>query len=306
MGRALSLHLKRGGYSVRSALREATANTSGDVVSVGNISGRTDWLAALKGVDFVVHLAGIAHRPYGSVSAETFREVNTEGTASLASACVRRSVKRIVFVSTVKVFGDKSEPGKPFTKESPLYPEDDYGRSKRDAETELVDLCRGTGTEYTIFRPPLMYGPGVKANFRKLMSAVDKGLPLPFRNANNRRSILYVQNFCDLIATRLEHPEAANRVFLPSDSTDLSTADLVECIATAMGKKPRLFSFPRSALVSVSGVVGRAEVVSRLLDSLQVSDNELKGILGWEPPCSTADGVATTVADYRESDGRTS
>jgi len=283
------------GYSVRGSTREQCETPGQDYVSVGGLSATTDWSAALAGVDYVVHLAGIAHVPPGDVSADRYYEVNAAGTEALARAALEHAVRRFVFVSSIKAFGEQSSQGKPFDVETQPQPMDAYGASKLDAEKRLAAVCADSAMEYVIIRPPLIYGPGVRANFETMMNAVRKGLPLPLGSVNNRRSILFLDNLCDLIALSLQHPRVNNRVLLPTDERDCSTPELISLIAEALHRRPPLFPFPVALLKLLAVATGRRALVTRLLGSLQMKDTHLRDTVNWRPPFTTQEGITRTV-----------
>ena len=305
VGQRLLGHLSGREYSVRGSVRSGNEADHRNSVVVGDLSATTDWSAALEGIDYVVHLAGIAHRPSGTVAAHRYHEVNADGTEALAKAAIEASVRRFVFVSTVKVFGEESRPGEPFGVTTVPSPSDDYAASKLAAEDKLKVLCESRGMEYVILRPPLIYGPGVRANFLALMNAVQRGLPLPFGGISNQRSLIFLDNLCDVIKLCLQHPNAGNRILLPADEKDLSTPELIELIANALEIKPRVFSCPRSVLTVLAAVTGRRAMLSRLLGCLQVEDDFLRYVLRWSPPTKTEQGIVATSKYLPEHRGRT-
>ncbi|MDX6017296.1 SDR family oxidoreductase [Shewanella indica] len=251
------------------------------------IKDDTDYSVALSGVDVIVHLAARVHimNDTSLDPLREFREVNTAGTMNLARQAVKAGVKRFIFVSSIKVNGESTEIGKPFTESDDRCPEDFYGQSKSEAEVQLLELAEQTGLEVVIIRPTLVYGPGVKANFASLLHLVSKGLPLPFGSVkDNKRSLVSVTNLVDLIITCIDHPKAANQVFLVSDDHDISTVEMVKHMSQALGKSSRLLPVPLWCYRLVGKLTGKMGVVDRLIGSLQVDITHTKNTLGWTPP----------------------
>jgi nucleoside-diphosphate-sugar epimerase len=284
-----------GSYNVRAAVRHNNHGLSAGVkaVIVGEIAPNTIWEHALTGLDVVVHLAARTH-----VIVETahdplteFRRVNVGGTLSLARQAGTAGVRRFIFISSVKANGETTNLGKPYTPDDVPAPADAYGISKLDAENGLRQLARDTGMEVVIIRPPLVYGPQVKGNLLRLLSWIDRELPLPFANVDNRRSLLNVHNLVDLIVSCIKHAEAKGQIFLASDGEDLCTGDLVRRLAAAMGKNPRLFPVPLQLTHSILRLLRRDDLWARLFASLQVSDDRTRTLLGWRPPVSMAEGL---------------
>lgn len=297
VGKGLILALAAQGIAHRAATRSG----EGGSIAIGNITASTDWSKALVGVDAVVHLAARVH-----VMNETdadpdtaFDQVNLHGTTNLARQAAEAGVRRLVYVSSIKVNGEKTSIGKPFRAEDVPAPADPYGRSKWRAELALRQLAGDTGLELTIIRPPLVYGEGVRGNFGALIRLVDRAIPLPLGAIDNRRSMVGLDNLHSLIITTLSHPAAAGRVFLVSDDRDISIRTLVELIGQALGRRPLLLPFPPSLLHGLAGVVGQGGAAQRLLSSLQVDITDTKGALGWKPASSVEKGVTEAVVAYR-------
>ncbi len=271
-------------------------------VAVGSICGETDWSKALQGVDVVVHTAARVHMLNdAAVDPMTeFQTVNVEGTINLAQQAAQCGVSRFIFISSIAVHGLTSGQ-KPFSPADKPDPHDAYGFSKYEAEKGLVRICSETGMEQVIIRPPLVYGPGVGANFLRLLKLADCALPLPLGGIVNRRSPVFVGNLCDLIRVCLTHPAAANQIFLVSDDQDVSTPGLVRRLAAEIGRPDRLFPVPTSLLRIAGGVTGRSGEIARLCGSLQLDISCTKQILGWAPPFTMDAGIEATVKDYMES-----
>jgi nucleoside-diphosphate-sugar epimerase len=250
VGSALCELLARAGYRVRRALRAGRSASAEDVV-VGEINAETPWPEALAGVKLVVHLAARTHvMKRSDADLAEYRRVNVDGTRRLAEEAARVGVRRFVFLSSVKVNGEVT-PDRPFSENDPPAPEDAYGETKREAEELLKALGREHGMDIVVLRSPLVYGPGVKGNFERLMRLVASGLPLPLGSAANRRSLVYLGNLADAILSCIQRPQAANRTYLVSDGEDLATPELVTALAHALQVKPRLVRCP-FALVRIA------------------------------------------------------
>lgn len=279
------------------AFRAAGRTAAPGLVATGPISGATDWKPALDDVDTVIHLAGRAHvlTEKAEDPEAAFREVNVAGTGALARQAAAAGVRRFVFVSSIKVNGETTAPGHPFTPADPPAPEDAYGRSKAEAEAALFTIAAGSGMEVTVVRPPLVYGPGVGANFRLLMRWAQSGLPSPFGACDNRRSLVYVGNLCDLLLRAATHPAAAGEVLLVSDGEDISTRDLFSHLARLQGRRPLQVPLPPRWLKAAARLSGRQAMACRLLDNLQVDIGLTTTRLDWAAPSSLAAGLQATV-----------
>lgn len=261
-----------------------------------------DWAFGLADVEVVVHVAARAHvlASEGNEGLSLFHKINVDGTLSLARQAADRGVKRFVFISSIKAMGESTEIGQPYCAEGKLQASDPYGLSKKAAEEGLSALCADTEMELVIIRPVLVYGPGVGANFLKMMQWTRRGIPLPFGAVRNKRSFVSVDNLVDLLVVCTAHPLAANRVFLLSDGEDLSTGDLLLRVASAMGKSSRLISVPVFFLRMIAHCVGQDALFQRLCGSLQVDMQQTCEVLGWRPPVSVDTALAQTVNYYRE------
>ncbi|MGV3727534.1 UDP-glucose 4-epimerase family protein [Hydrogenophaga sp.] len=226
-----------------------------------------------------------------------YREVNVQKTLSLAQKAASCGIRRFIFVSSVKVNGESTEATHPFTAHQAPAPLDPYGISKMEAEDGLRQIARETGMEVVVVRPPLVYGPGVKANFAALMRAVQRGLPLPLGAVtHNRRSLVALDNLVDLLITCIDHPAAANQTFLVSDGEDLSTTDLLRRMSRAMNVPARLLPVPPALLKLGAGLMGKRDMAQRLLGSLQVDITHTRETLGWAPPISVDEGLRRAAA----------
>ncbi len=280
------------------SVRRAAGLTGTTVVEVGDLTAQTDWSLTLAGADAVVHLAARVH-----VMKETeidpltaFRAVNVDGTLNLARQAAVAGVKRFVFVSSVKVNGESTPPGRAFTEADEHSPQDAYGQSKYEAEQGLRQLSACTGMEVVIVRPPLVYGLGVKANFASLTRAVQWGIPLPLGAVHNQRSLVALDNLVDFIVTCITHPQAANQTFLVSDGHDLSTTELVRGMAQAAGVPARLLPVPVWALQAGASLLGKGDALQRLCGNLQVDISKARSLLGWVPPVSVEEGLRRAMA----------
>jgi nucleoside-diphosphate-sugar epimerase len=301
IGTALSHGLVARGHSVRAVVRGAGAPLA-DLpglhrVAVRDIAGEIDRRVLLEGIDVVAHLAAVAHR---AADAAEIRRVNVEGATRLADAA-SGLVRRFVFLSSVKVHGEDSGNASYTEVDAPL-PEDTYGRSKLEAERALTAIAERAGMELMVLRPPLVYGPGVKANFLRLLSWVDSGLPLPLASVHNRRSLIYVGNLVDAIARCAEHP-AVRGPFLVSDEESVSTPELVSRIARALGRPERLVPTPPVLLRVAGMIVGRRDEIRRLTGSLVVDSSRARRLLDWRPPYALDAGLAETARWFRSTRG---
>mgnify|MGYP001027013263 FL=1 len=301
VGSQLVPDLRRAGWVVRAAVRSGGVALPDGVepVVVGDLATAPDLRGAFAGVEAVVHLAGRAHvmRETASDTEAAFRGANVDATRHLARQAVAAGARRFVFLSSVKVNGERTA-DRPFTETDPPAPEDAYGRSKWAAEQALHEIATATGLEVVIIRPPLVYGPGVKANFLRLLRLVERGGPPPLASVRNRRSLVSLWNLCGLIVAAASHPAAAGRTFLVSDQRDLSTPDLVRAIAVAMGRPARLYPCPVAILRVAARAIGQAAAVDRLVDSLQVDSGEAGRRLGWVPKVGVEEGLQRTLAWY--------
>jgi nucleoside-diphosphate-sugar epimerase len=259
-----------------------------------SLSSDTDWTNALRNVKQVVHLAARVHimNDTSSDPLAEFRRVNVEGTANLARQAAAAGVQRFVFLSSIKVNGEFTVAGQPFTADDVPAPQDPYGISKHEAEQSLRQIADETGMEVVIIRSPLVYGPGVKANFAAMMRWLARGLPLPLAAATqNRRSMVALDNLVDLIVTCLHHPAAARQTFLVSDGEDLSTVDLLRRMGVAMGRAARLFYVPTACLKLAAKLVNKPGIYQRLCGSLQLDITKTRQMLGWAPSVSVNEGL---------------
>ena len=260
----------------------------------------TDWAEALSGVAAVVHTAARVHimNDLAQDPLVEFRRVNVAGTLALARQVVEAGVRRFVFISSIKVNGEQTLPGRAFAADDVPKPVDPYAMSKHEAEEGLRRLSQESGLEVVIIRPVLVYGPGVKANFLSMMRWIHRGTPLPFGAIHNKRSLVALENLVDLIMTCLHHPLAANQTFMVSDGEDLSTTALLRRVAWALDKPARLIPVPAKILGGVARVLGKGDFVQRLCGSLQVDIIKTRELLGWTPPVSVDEGLEAAAAHF--------
>lgn len=301
------------GSLVRGALRKnGEVPAKVEPVVVGEINGSTDWDSALRDVDVVIHLAARVHVMHDKAAnpLDEFRKVNVAGTERLARAAATSEVKRLVYVSSIKVNGESTlTPRTLSPSPSPVNvggehnvfsesdipsPQDPYGVSKWEAEQALHRVSAETGLEIVIVRPPLVYGPGVKGNFAQMMRVLAKGIPLPLASVRNLRSLVYVENLADALIVCATHPEAAGQTYLVSDGEDISTSGLLRQLGDAMGHPARLFPCPPVLLKLAGQLSGKADQIERLLGSLRVDSSKIRCELNWTPPYTLQQGLQRT------------
>lgn len=273
---------------------------AGSIEVVGDINPHTNWTNSLVGVDVVIHLAARVHvmNDVALDPLEEYRNANTLATIHLAEEAAKAGVKRFIYLSSIKVNGEETLLGQSYSEASTPAPIDPYGVSKWEAELGLEKVCAQTGMEFVIIRPPLIYGPGVKANFQKLMGLVAKGLPLPLGALNNQRSMLALDNLVSFIAEVMTNPLAANQRFLLSDGEDVSTTQLLKFLAKGMDKSSWLIPIPAFILRGVAQMLGASAAADRLLGSLQIDSSKARQLLQWQPPLSVEEGIAITAKAY--------
>jgi nucleoside-diphosphate-sugar epimerase len=299
LGQAVLRAAKQRGVRVRPVFRSlASVNEHPEAVLLPSLDGQACWSQALQGVDVVIHAAARAHvmREDALDPLAEYRRVNVQGTSNLALQAAAAGVRRFVFISSIKVNGEETATGRPFTAYDPPAPKDAYGISKAEAEIELQRIAKDTGMEVTIIRSPLIYGPGVKGNFASMIRWVHRGVPLPLGGVtHNRRSFVGVDNIVDLILICAKHPKAANQIFLVSDREDLSTAALLRRIGTALGRPARLLWVPPGLIAFSASLLRKKAISERLLGSLQVDINKTCELLDWKPPVAVDEGLREAV-----------
>lgn len=285
--------------SIRSDTARLESAVADDCVCVGEAGPNTDWGEALSDIDAVVHLAARVHviRDVVSDQLDTYRRVNVLGTSSLAEQAIEKGVKRFVYVSSIKVNGEQTTDC-PLTEDAMPAPADPYGQSKLEAELRILELARNSSMDVVIVRPPLVYGPGVGGNFRRLLELVERGFPLPLASIRNARSMVSLDNLTDFLITCLEHPRAPGETFLVSDGIDWSTPDLIRAIAKTLGVSQRLFPFPLPLLYFMGRLSGQNDIINRLCQSLVVDISKSRDYLSWKPLQSPHDALRQTVDWY--------
>ena len=300
IGAALCPLLVARGHRVVAATRRPIPAAPGtEPLAVGEIGPNTawsgsDWPSALAGVEAIIHLAQRAHA--GPDPAALAAE--PAAVAALLRAGAAAGVKRLVLVSSVKAMGEATAPGRPFGADDEPHPEDSYGRAKLASERAARETARDAGVELAIVRPPLVYGPGVKANFRALIALAGSGLPLPFAAVDNRRSLIFRDNLADLLVLAAVHPAAAGTVLLARDGEDLSTPALIRALAAGLGRRARLFPVPGAVLAALRRAPGIGAKLSRLTLSLQVDDGATRALLGWAPPVAAEAALLATARAF--------
>lgn len=303
LGRAI-LESLSGVQTMRAAIRQPNLSTNmlcGVEIVEATLSPEQDWLIALSGISTIIHCAARAH-----VMKETsldplaeFRRVNVAGTLNLALQASRSGVRRFIFISSIKVNGEYTDISRPFSSVETNFPVGPYAVSKYEAEIGLRAISKETSMEVVIIRAPLIYGPGVQANFRSMMNWLQRGVPLPFGGiTKNRRSFIFLDNLVDLIVTCINHPAAANQTFLASDGEDLSTTELLQRMYLALGLPVRLFWVPPVCITLCTRLIGRGDISSRLCSSLQINMKKTMDLLGWFPPVSVDEGLRQTAAHF--------
>lgn len=285
---------------ITCAIRRSVSTDIGTEVLIAGLRADTNWLEAVGGQNVVIHSAARVH-VMDDQSADPlaeFRKTNVDGTLNLARQAAASGVKRFIFISSIKVNGEGTAPSKPYTAFDTPAPQDPYGVSKMEAEQGLREIAQQTGMEVVVIRPVLVYGPGVKANFRSMMNWLNKGVPLPLGAIHNKRSLVSLDNLVDLIVTCIDHPAAANQTFLVSDGEDLSTSEMLRRMAGALGKPARLLPVPAVMLEWGAALLGKRAVAQRLCGSLQVDIRHTCETLNWSPPVSVDEGFRAAASAF--------
>ncbi|RFC34926.1 MAG: Nucleoside-diphosphate-sugar epimerase [Candidatus Nitrotoga sp. SPKER] len=302
VGKALCTELIRRGQSVRAAVRSENLlieNTK--AISVGAIDSETNWADALRDVDVVIHLAARVHvmREHATDPLAEFLKVNLHGTSNLARQAACSGVKRLVYVSSIKVNGEQTSVTQSFTELDKPNPQDFYSISKWQAEQALWRIAQETGLEIVVVRPPLVYGPGVKGNFAQMLAIITKRFPLPLASVYNLRSLIYVGNLVDALIVCATHPVAAGHTYLVCDGEGVSTPHLLRQLGDAMRYPAHLLPFPLSWLRILGKLSGKSDQVERLLSSLQIDSGKIRRDLNWVPPYTLQLGLQATAESYR-------
>jgi len=303
IGRFLCNRFLTEGFIVRGTLlaSENHSSLAGGVepVTVEPLGADTPWSQALEGVDIIIHLAARVHVMDDPLTdpLDEFRKVNVAGTARLAVEAAKAGVKRLVFISSIKVNGEETVT--PYTTDSLPNPSDPYGLSKWEAELALRKIEAETGLEVVVVRPTLVYGPGVKANFLKMMYTISRGIPLPFASITNKRSLIYVGNLVDALTACAAHPAVAGHTYMVSDGEDVSTPELITRTSKALGVQARLLPFPPRLMLLAGKLTGKSGAVTRLTGSLTVDSSRIRQELGWLPPFTMEQGLAETAKWFK-------
>lgn len=269
-------------------------NNKVEYVSIGDICLDINWKDHFYGNDFIIHCAGIAHNSNRNDNQDIYRQTNVESTKRIAEHAVEAGIKRLIFLSSVKVYGESKlsdSNRKIISINDTPNPQDAYAKSKFEAENILLEISAKTNLEVVIIRLPLVYGHGVKGNLAKLINIIRSGIPLPFSQVKNQRSMIGIDNLVDMIQVCIEHPNAAGKIFLVSDDNDLSTRQLIEYISSSMGNSANLFPIPISILKLVGRLTGKESEIHRLIGSLQVDIGQTCKILNWKPTISVEEGI---------------
>ena len=302
VGTALCDVLSKQGYRVRRAVRSAPQAAAEDICLISDMTQAVAWQQALQDVSVVIHLAARTHvlDDHSADPLAEYRKVNVLGTTALARQAAASGVRRLIFLSSIKVNGESTR-ATPFSEEDTPAPEDAYGISKLEAEQSLQQIAKTTGLETVILRPPLVYGPQVKGNFLRMLGAIARGMPMPLASINNQRSLIYVGNLVDAIMTCIDAPAAAGKTYLVSDGEDISTPALIGKLAHAMGKSPRLLPCPPALLTLGASMLGKQAAAARLTGSLQVDGARIRRELGWQPQYSLDQGLSATAQWYHQA-----
>lgn len=297
VGKKLCETLTRQKHKVSAVIRDNDTTIKNTQLIIKTLSKETVWGDALNNIDVVIHLAGRAHvmKEEASDPYQAYAEINVDATKHLAEQAALYGVKRFIFLSSVKVNGESTN-NSAFTESDQPQPEDDYGKTKYEAEKILNQIAQETGMEVVIIRPPLVYGKDVKANFKNLINLCRTRLPLPFGAIHNKRSLIYIENLIDFIMVCMTHPKAANETFLVSDDEDISTTQLIKYIIEANKQKPFLIPVPQKWLSILFKFMGKTSLSDRLCGNLQVNINKAKTLLNWQPKYSVRDGITKTIS----------
>ncbi len=302
VGQAVCTALAKRGHEVKAAVRttdrcRVLAKSETPVIADIETSPPDVWRAGLHSVDILIHLAAHVHQRKTKTDQNRYQKVNNQGTAHLCRLAVDCGVRRIIFLSSLKVNGETATD--PLLEKSAVNPQDPYAQSKWEAEKHIQGITRGSTTDFVIIRPPLVYGPRVRANFLSLLKVVSADIPLPLGSLHNRRSMIYVGNLADAVVAAAEHPHAAGQVFMVSDGQDLTVTEMIETIAVAMGQKPRLFPFPVGWLHGPLRMFGKGAVVDKISRPLTVDSSKIRNMLDWHPPFTVQEGIDDAVAWFK-------
>ncbi len=306
IGKNLCKELVKSNRSIRGTFRNLNSlsiNNNFEYFSIGNIDSKTSWNNALLETNCIIHCAGLAHKISNKNKIDSYYSVNTQGTRRLAEQAAEAGVKRLIFLSSVKVNGeatekinsDRSTNNQIFTHNDLPNPQGAYALSKFKAEKELWEISSRTNLEVVVLRLPLVYGYGVKGNLARFMKLINYGIPLPLGLVKNQRSLIGVDNLVDLIIRCIDHPDAVGKTFLVSDGEDLSTPNLINYISSSMGRTIWLFPIPIFLLKIIGLIMGKKKEINRLVGSLKMDSSYTRKILNWTPPVSVTEGIRRMV-----------
>ena len=297
IGKSICKSLNNSDKYVRAFSRNKNLTISSNNIEFVKIEDffNTNWKDLVFGFDCIVHCAGRVPSNHEKSKLDTYRSINIDGTSYLAKQCAAANVKRFIFLSSINVLGSKTNDNEPFLYNDKPKPITDYGLSKLEAEQELKKISQETGLEVVIIRPPIVYGPSATGNLERLIKLVNSGIPLPFKNVRNQRSLIGISNLVDVIKCCIENPNAAGKTFLVSDGDDLSTPELINFIAYAMGRSSRLFSIPKIFLKIIGKFINKENEMDRLLGSLQVDIDYTCKVLNWKPSAKVAEEIKRMV-----------
>ncbi|HAU0092329.1 TPA: NAD-dependent epimerase/dehydratase family protein, partial [Legionella pneumophila] len=286
IGRSLVPALLSEGHDVRCAVLQLDSTLQAEQIVINNLEVHTDWTDALRNVEIVIHLAARVHimKEYATSSLDEYCKINSIATKNFVEQAVQNNVKRFIFLSTIKVHGEFSQNNLPFSEDCRTQPEDPYAKSKLYAEQFIQEICQNARMEFVILRPPLVYGPYVKANFLRILQLVDKKWPLPFGSIYNKRTFIYIDNLVSAISAVVSEPSAANQVYLVADDCSWSLTQLVQTLSRKMNTKLFLIPIPVQILIFLFKLCGLKNINTRLFSSLEVSNEKIKSQLGWTPP----------------------
>ncbi|ANN91833.1 dTDP-glucose 4%2C6-dehydratase [Legionella pneumophila] len=301
IGRSLVPALLSEGHDVRCAVLQLDSTLQAEQIVINNLEVHTDWTDALRNVEIVIHLAARVHimKEYATSSLDEYCKINSIATKNFVEQAAQNNVKRFIFLSTIKVHGEFSQNNLPFSEDCRTQPEDPYAKSKLYAEQFIQEICQNARMEFVILRPPLVYGPYVKANFLRILQLVDKKWPLPFGSIYNKRTFIYIDNLVSAISAVVSEPSAANQVYLVADDCSWSLTQLVQTLSRKMNTKLFLIPIPVQILIFLFKLCGLKNINTRLFSSLEVSNEKIKSQLGWTPPVSSIDGLEKTVKWYQ-------
>ncbi len=297
LGKYLSNFLSKQNYNIKKVSRTKCNDEIKDL----DLKKEIDWSQILKNVKCIIHTAAKVHEYIDNKSNDDYLKINSNATIRLAEQALLCGVRRFIYISTVKVCGEISNKYNPLNENSEAFVEDLYSKSKKNAEEKLISIAKKNIMEVVIIRPPIIYGPNVKANFLNLIIWLDRGIPLPLDRINNLRSMIYIKNLCNFIEKCITHKNAANEIFLVSDDQDISTSDLLKIISHKLGKKNKIFFLPENILYPVFYILGKKNIYKKLFCSLNIDISKAKKLIGWKPVIDINDGIEKTVNYYKNN-----